>query len=79
MHGLRLPSFLATKKKPTATGEEDGRMMPEATDSKYNYALSPSRGSTDCTVAPREEGPPEGDQWRNHIGGEGVGRVPGLY
>ena len=24
MHGRRLPSFLATKKKPAATGEEDG-------------------------------------------------------
>ena len=32
MQGLRLPSFLGTKKKPAATGE-DGRMMPEATDS----------------------------------------------
>ena len=33
MQGLRLPSFLDTKKNPAVTGEEDGRMMPEATDS----------------------------------------------
>ena len=74
MHGRRLPSFLATK-KPAATGEEDGRMMPQ----RRTYASSPSQGLTDYTVAPRVEGPLEGDRWHNHKDGEVGAIVHNLY
>ena len=42
MKGCRVLSFLATKKKTAPSGEEEGRMIPESSDSEMYFSMASS-------------------------------------
>lgn len=44
IHGRSDPSFLPTKKNPAATGEDDGRIIPAASDSLMYFSIATCSG-----------------------------------
>lgn len=63
MQGRRVLSFSATKKDPTPTEEEDGQMIPAASDSLMPCSLWPLfQGERDYTGNSKVEENQEEDQ-----------------